>query len=389
MVRRMSRDMADAAREAPAKRRGRKIDSLSAATKGLTTSILRLGLRCVNGAAAADLEFGVQGLLPAWNTFAASDRCAFAMRSRWRARARRNPPFGAGRFAQGLGESVACTDASDAVRCRTGVTILQPSACAMSLQFKSLYRALCLAALAEPALAGGGLDAKVTPSDCRPRDADSTCATAVAGAPVAGPTIPVTGDGVLYDGPLGGVPARGYAYWGFDFIADASGAPSPVRPDEFINRSSVPVTIKLTFNFPTGRPCGKDCLPGVQFQTGPGWRILGPLYTVSGDTAWVSETFAPGQGYGWSIGLWDSWNTRLTVTVPKGAITTLEEVGLSPSPALANEIPAVDATCACWDGTSARCSLGNHYSNGLLGPWYVGLDNYIRAGAYNECPPER
>ena len=59
----MSRDMADAAREAPAKRRGRKIDSLSAATKGLTASILRSGLRCVNGAAAGDLESGVQGLL--------------------------------------------------------------------------------------------------------------------------------------------------------------------------------------------------------------------------------------------------------------------------------------------------------------------------------------
>ncbi len=259
----------------------------------------------------------------------------------------------------------------------------------MSLQFRSLYRVLCLVVLAKSAVAGDGLDSRVRPSDCRPRDADSTCATAVAGAPVASPSPPFILGPVLYDGPLGGVPARGYAYWGYDFFADASGTPSPVRPDEFINRSSVPVTIKLTFNFPTGRPCGKDCLPGVQFQTGPGWRILGPLYTIAGDDAWVSETFAPGQGYGWVIGLWDSWNTRLTVTVPKGSVTTLEEVGLSPSPAIATEIPAVGATCSCWDGTTAPCSDGNHFSNGLLGPWYMEWDNYLRAGAFNGCPEER
>ena len=268
------------------------------------------------------------------------------------------------------------------------VVILQRCACVMSLQFKSLYSVLCLAVLSKSAGAGGGLDSRVNPSDCRPRDADSTCATAVAGAPVPDP-IPGGLDPILYDGPLGGVPARGYAYWGFDFFADATGTPSPVRPDEFINRSSVPVTIKLTFNFPTGRPCGKDCLPGVQFQTGPGWRILGPLYTVSGDTAWVSETFAPGRGYGWVIGLWDSWNTRLTVSVPKGAVTTLTEVGLSPFPAIATEIPAVTATCSCWDGTSAACSDGDHYSNGLLGPFYLEWDNYQRAGAFNGCPTER
>ena len=257
----------------------------------------------------------------------------------------------------------------------------------MSPQFGSLYRLLCLCVLAQSAVAGDGLDSRVRPSDCRPRDADSTCATSVAGAPAP---VPIVGglDGILYDGPLGGVPASGYAYWGFDFVADETGIPSPVRPDEFINRSRVPVTIKLTFNFPTGRPCGKDCLPGVQFQTGPGWRILGPLYTVSGDTAWVSETFAPGVGYAWVIGLWDSWNTRLTVTVPKGSATTLEEVGLAPSPAIADEIPAVPAICACWDGTSAACSLGSHFSNGLLGPWYLDWA-YRRAGAFNGCPAER
>jgi hypothetical protein len=260
----------------------------------------------------------------------------------------------------------------------------------MSLPFKTLYRVLCVALLApSAALHAQSAEGKtVRPSDCRPRDADSTCATAVAGAPVAVPPIPVTGDGTLYDGPLGGVPATGYAYWGFDFVAEASGTASPVRPDEFINRSGVPVTIKLTFDHPTGRPCGKDCLPGVQFQTGKGWRIIGPLFTIEGDKAWVTSTFAPGQGYGWVIGLWESWNTRLTVTVPARSTATLEEVGLPSLPAEATEIPPSYADCLCFDGSSAACSDGSRFSNGKLGPWFVAWDNYFRAGAFNSCPPE-
>jgi len=258
----------------------------------------------------------------------------------------------------------------------------------MSLPFRSVYRVLCLALVAKSALAGGGGAASVRPSDCRPRDADSTCATAVAGAPTPDP-VPGGIDGILYDGPLGGVPAHGYAYWGFDFLADESGTPSPVRPDEFINRSGVPVTITLTFDFPTTHPCAKDCLPGVQFQTGPGWRIRWPVYTVAGGKVRMSETFAPGLGYGWSIGLWESWNTRLTVTVPKGATATLAQVGLSPRPGEAIEIPPVYGTCDCSDGETAACSDGSHFSNGLLGPWYVAADNYVRAGAFNSCPSER
>ena len=260
----------------------------------------------------------------------------------------------------------------------------------MSLPFKTFYRVLCIALLAPSAAlhAQTGDGAHVRPSDCRPRDADSTCAAAVAG--VGAPVVPITGvpSMVLYDGPLGGVPATGYAYWGFDFVADASGTASPVRLDEFINRSSVPVTIKLTFNHPTDHPCGKDCLPGVQFQTGKGWRIIGPLFTVEGDKAWVSGTFAPGQGYGWVIGLWESWNARLTVTVPAGSVTNLSEVGLTPSPDVAAEIPPSYADCACFDGSSAACSDGSRFSNGKLGPWYVAWDNYFRAGAFNSCPPE-
>jgi hypothetical protein len=50
----------EAAHEAPAMRKIRKLDSLSAATKGPTTGILRFMLRCVNQDANPDLESRVQ-----------------------------------------------------------------------------------------------------------------------------------------------------------------------------------------------------------------------------------------------------------------------------------------------------------------------------------------
>jgi hypothetical protein len=228
--------------------------------------------------------------------------------------------------------------------------------------------------------------ANVRPSDCRPRDADSTCATAVAGAPAVPPYKP---NATLYDGPLGGVPASGYAYWGYDFIADQTGTPSPVRPDEFINRSDVPVTITLTFDFPTDHVCKKDCLPGVQFQVDPGWYKLDPPYVVDGNTVSVAQTFNPGRGFGWVIALWQSTNPRLTVAIPAGAKATLQDVGLSPFPAIANEIAAVQGVCNCQDASTAACSDGSHFSNGLLGPWYQNWTNYMRAGAFNSCAVER
>lgn len=233
-----------------------------------------------------------------------------------------------------------------------------------------------------------GLTRKVGPSDCRPRDADSTCARAVAGAPVASPP-PVIQDPTLYDGPLGGVPANGYAYWGFDFFADQTGMPSSVRPDEFINRSNVPVTITLTFDIPTSHPCNKDCLPGVQFQVDAGFFKLDPPYNVAGNKVSLTQTFAPGRGYGWIIGLWQSSNPRLTATVPKGSTATLDDVGLSPFPAVDTEIPAVTGVCECWDGTNAACSAGSHFSNGLLGMWSQSAGVYVRTGAFNECPAQR
>ena len=256
----------------------------------------------------------------------------------------------------------------------------------MSLQFKSLCRVLCVAAFAQSAAAA--VSPGVKPSDCKARDADSTCATAVAGETVITPPLPHP-DGLLYDGPLGGVPSSGYAYWGFDFIADQTGIPSPVRPDEFINRSSVPVTIKLSFTFPASHPCAKDCLPGAEFEVDTGWFKIDPPYVIDGNSVSISQVFAPGRGYGWVIGLWQSTNPRLTVTIPAGAKATLQDVGLSPLPAIANEIAAVTSGCACWDGSTATCSDGTHFSNGLLGSWDTEFDIYRRAGAFNNCPPER
>ena len=261
----------------------------------------------------------------------------------------------------------------------------------MQDRFKALQRLLCLTAAAaamSPAHAAREAARKVGPSDCRPRDADSTCATAVAGAPVPSP-LPVTQNPTLYDGPLGGVPPTGYAYWGFDFSSDQTGIPSSVRPDEFVNRSNVPVTITLIFDIPTNHPCNKDCLPGVQFQVDAGFFKVDPPYAVAGSKVSLTQTFAPGQGYGWIIGLWQSTNPRLKATVPAGSTATLSDVGLPPSPAIDAELPAVIGTCDCGDGTTAACSDGSHFSNGLLGPWSQSAGAYARAGAFNSCPAQR
>ena len=261
----------------------------------------------------------------------------------------------------------------------------------MSAPCGSLCRLLFLTAAVHAvgaAHATGGVTAKVGPSDCRPRDADSTCATAVAGVPITGP-LPINQVPTLYDGTLAGVPPIGYSYWGFDFFADETGMPSLVRPDEFINRSSVPVTITLSFDFPTSHPCNKDCLPGVQFMVDPGWFKLASPYTIAGNQVSVSQTFAPGRGYGWVLGLWQATNPRLTVTIPKDAVATLEQVGMSAAPSISTQIPAVTGTCTCSDGTLAACSAGGRFSNGLLGDWYQGINSYGRVGAFTSCPPER
>jgi len=260
----------------------------------------------------------------------------------------------------------------------------------MSIRTSSLHHLLWLMAAAQavaPAHAAGVAPMRMQPSDCRPRDADSTCAAAVAGATL--PPEQRRPDQALYDGALGGVPATGYAYWGFDFVSDRTGDPSPVRPDEFINRSSAPVTIKLSFDYPTQYFCGNDCLPGVEFVVGPGWSKRDPPYVFAGNQVSVSYTVAPGQGYGWVIALWRASNPRLTVTIPTSTRASLEDLGLAATPSTASEIAAVTKLCDCGDGTSAACSEGSHFSNGLMGPWTQVFRTYLRAGAFNSCPSQR
>ena len=252
------------------------------------------------------------------------------------------------------------------------------------LRSKNFCAMLCLAMAAHLAHAGNANASKMQPSDCRARDADSTCATAVAGATVPQQPLNVS-DKVLYDGPLGGVPAAGYAYWGFDFAANQSGLPSPVRADEFINRSNGPVTITLSFTFPVTGSCNHDCLPGVEFRVGTSWIHVDPAYVINGDTVSLTHEFESGQGFGWVIGLWSSTNPRLTVTIPKGSTATLADVGMPALPNLANVMPASTHLCICGDQTTATCSDGTYFSNGLLGAWSQQTGNYERAQAFTDC----
>ena len=174
-------------------------------------------------------------------------------------------------------------------------------------------------------------------------------------------------DDPLIDSSLGGVPASGYAYWGYDFASDLAGLPSPFPDDMYVNRSAYPFTIMLSFTIPTTHSCGNDCLPGVQFEADANWISVRPPLVVKGDTATATYQVRPGQGYGWAIGLWQASNARLTVTLPTGVHATLEQIGLPSQPAVAQEIPAVTAVCSCWDGSTASCSVGNRFSNGLMG----------------------
>jgi hypothetical protein len=253
----------------------------------------------------------------------------------------------------------------------------------MSLQSSTWVRSLSVLLFA---WACGACDARaVRPSDCQPRNADSTCAGAVARTTDSA-YFP---SNLLYDGPLGGVPASGYAYWGFDFAAEAAGVPSAISQDMYINRSGVAVTITLTFDYPTTHSCGQGCLAGVKFLAGTNWHSVFPPTAVSNGHMTLSLTVGAGDSYGWVIGLWQATNPWLTVTVPTGTVTTLERVGLSASPALADEVAAIVLICDCPDTTQRACSKGTHFSNGLVGVYYQSMGNYVRAGAFSDCPAQR
>ncbi len=155
----------------------------------------------------------------------------------------------------------------------------------------------------------------------------------------------------------------------------------------YMNRSAHEVTLRLTFDIPTNKICQNDCLPGIVFFIGPNWSTRFPPAMVNGGTVSMEQRVHAGESYGWAIGLWESTNPRLTVTVEPGVTTTLDEIGLPQFPAIADEIPAVTIQCTCYDSSTAACSLGSRFSNGLMGAWYRtnGGDYYARAGAFTMC----
>lgn len=252
----------------------------------------------------------------------------------------------------------------------------------MTDQLRHLCRVFLLAVAA--LMAGGGAWA-IVPSDCRARDADSTCNSAVQQSSGSS-SIPQSQG--LYDGPLAGVPSQGYSYWGFDYAADANGVHSDYVVDLFVNHTPYQATIRLSFTIPIDHGCGNDCIPGVQFYSAPGWHSHFPNAVINGSTVYMEYQVEPFQAYGWVIGLWQSTNPRLRVTVPNGVNTTLVALGLPPEPGVSREIAPADTLCMCGDGIERTCSLGSHFSNGLDGPWYASAGNfYVRAGAYTTCPP--
>ncbi len=259
-----------------------------------------------------------------------------------------------------------------------------PSVRAMECSFKTRCRVVALVLLVLLIRVAGAAGATTGPSDCRPRDADSTCAVAVASSTTPDPPTRLPVD-TLYDGPLGGVPSVGYSYWGWDFMAERAGSSSPVRQDEYINRSRVPVSITLSFDVPAQASCARDCLPGVEFEIGPGWYKVDPPYVRIGASVSLTATIEPAEGYAWVIALWQASKPRLSVSVPKGSGVTLADVGLVPTLAIANEVPLVVGTCYCNDGTMAYCSDGSRFSNGLLGSWDQTGGGYSRAGAFTSC----
>jgi hypothetical protein len=105
----ISLNPADAAHGVPPKRNGRKkvrkFDSLSAATKGPTAMMLRLVLRCVNGGAGRNLECGVQAV----RAIAAHICGAFSRPVTMPRRSGRNRLVGAGQLDERARESIACT----------------------------------------------------------------------------------------------------------------------------------------------------------------------------------------------------------------------------------------------------------------------------------------
>lgn len=249
-----------------------------------------------------------------------------------------------------------------------------------------LLKSRLVHAAATAALATAGEAARaIAPSDCTNGHSDSTCARSVA-APTSPGGQPSPGARTLYEGALAGMPAHGYAYWGFDFVAEATGMPSPALRPMFINRSGGPVDIAFTFDIPASPACGRGCLPQVGFQLDQGWFTVSLVAAVAGGTATFSYEIPAGRLYGWHIGLWQGLNPRVSVSAPGNPAATLTSVGLGANLGIADPVPAVIGSCACLDGSSAPCSDGVRLSNGMMGLWIPSSETIIEPQAFNDCP---
>jgi hypothetical protein len=268
----------------------------------------------------------------------------------------------------------------------------------MHARFRTLYHALCGALVAQGVLIDEA--SAIGPSDCKAGHADSTCAAGVVGAPVPIPAPPPPGPPppppspppgpppvpdltVIYDGPIAGLPSGGIAYWGFDFLSDSLGIPSPMFRDVYINRSAYPLTLRFTFTTPLNKPCGTGCLPRLEFRMGPAWALRYAPFTVSDGVAIAEYEIPANYYYAWVIGLQDTTNPILRVTTDRHV--TLDDAGLPTHMNAAAPIPPKIQSCSCQDGSIAECSYGTRYSSGLMGHW----DNdgyYYSDDGWNFCP---
>lgn len=263
----------------------------------------------------------------------------------------------------------------------------------MQARFRTLYHVLCSAVVAQGVLIDEAM--AIGPSDCKAGHADSTCATGVIAAPTPVPSPspppppspppgpPVPDQTVIYDGPIAGLPSGGIAYWGFDFLSDSLGIPSPMGQDVYINRSSYSLTLHFTFTTPPNKTCGPGCLPRLEFRMGPGWVLRYTPFTVANGYAIAEYEIPANYYYAWVIGLQDTINPTLRVITDRHV--SLEQAGLPAHLDVANPIQSKTKTCPCQDGSDAPCNYGTRYSSGLMGHW----DNngfYYADDGWNDCP---
>ena len=267
----------------------------------------------------------------------------------------------------------------------------------MQTRFRTLYHALCGAVVAQGLLID---DARaIGPSDCKAGHADSTCATGVVAAPVPAPPPPLppppppappppaptpSPDQIpIYNGPIAQLPGGGVAYWGFDFLSDALGVPSPMGEDVYINRSTYPLTLRFSFTTPANQPCGNGCLPRLEFRMGPGWALRYTTFKVSDGVAVGEYQIPPNYYYAWVIDVQQTTDPKLEILTDKSV--SLADAGLPERMDIAMPLPSKTVPCICNDGQMATCNFGTRYSSGLMGH-YSGQGRYYSDDGWNSCP---